>query len=99
MGPCGPCCHSRPPWGCPTGWDALHPAREHTCPHPGTAIVCGYGFLPFLALRVRHPFLGDLKKLITEDFVKQKEAETKAKGEDDTNIKEETKPFYSEKLY
>lgn len=34
-----------------------------------------------------------------EEFVKQKEAEAQAKGEDKTNIKEETQPFYNEKLY
>ena len=34
-----------------------------------------------------------------EEFVKQKEAEAKAKGENMANIEEETKPFYSEKLY
>lgn len=34
-----------------------------------------------------------------EDFVKQKEAEAQAKGEDKTNIKDETQPIYNEKLY
>uniref|UniRef100_A0A2K5KMG2 MAGE domain-containing protein n=1 Tax=Cercocebus atys TaxID=9531 RepID=A0A2K5KMG2_CERAT len=34
-------------------------------------------WIPFLALRVRHPFLGDLRKLITDDFVKQKYLEYK----------------------
>ncbi|KAF9888107.1 39S ribosomal protein L24, mitochondrial [Aspergillus nanangensis] len=34
-----------------------------------------------------------------EEFVKQKEAELNAKAEDVTNIGEETKPFYNEKLY
>lgn len=43
--------------------------------------------------------LGLPEPMSFEEFVKQKEAETKAKGEDDTDIKEETKPFYSEKLY
>ena len=34
-----------------------------------------------------------------EEFVKQKEAEAQAKGEDKTNIKDETQPIYNEKLY
>lgn len=43
--------------------------------------------------------LGLPEPISFEEFVKQKEAEAKAKGEDNTDIKEETKPFYSEKLY
>lgn len=31
-----------------------------------------WSWMCLLALRVRHPFLGDLRKLITDDFVKQK---------------------------
>lgn len=43
--------------------------------------------------------LGLPEPISFEEFVKQKEAEAKAKGDDNTDIKEETKPFYSEKLY
>lgn len=31
-----------------------------------------WSWMSLLAPRVRHPFLGDLRKLITDDFVKQK---------------------------
>ena len=34
-----------------------------------------------------------------EEWVKQKEAESKAQAEDQTNIKEATKPFYNKQLY
>jgi len=43
--------------------------------------------------------LGLPEPLSFEEFVKQKEAEAQAKGEDKTNIKEETQPIYNEKLY
>ncbi|KAF7482943.1 Hypothetical predicted protein [Marmota monax] len=36
-----------------------------------------WSWMSLLALRVRHPFLGDLRKLITDDFVKQKYLEYK----------------------
>lgn len=43
--------------------------------------------------------LGLPEPLSFEEFVKQKEAEAQAKGEDKTNIKGETQPIYNEKLY
>lgn len=43
--------------------------------------------------------LGLPEPMSFEEFVKQKEAEAQKKGEDATNIREETKPFYDEKLY
>ncbi|ODM23242.1 hypothetical protein SI65_00831 [Aspergillus cristatus] len=43
--------------------------------------------------------LGLPEPLSFEEFVKQKEAEAQAKGEDKTNIKDETQPIYNEKLY
>lgn len=57
---------------CPglTGQEALSPGRE--CSGPHGAVPPALVMDSFLALRVRHPFLGDLKKLITNDFVRQK---------------------------
>ncbi|EYE99828.1 mitochondrial 54S ribosomal protein bL28m [Aspergillus ruber CBS 135680] len=49
--------------------------------------------------RVERKRLGLPEPQSFEEFVKQKEAEAQAKGEDKTNIKDETQPIYNEKLY
>nr|KAF6435764.1 hypothetical protein HJG63_012493 [Rousettus aegyptiacus] len=62
----------RPHGAAPRGQEALSPVRECALAH-----IWALPRTPFLALRMRHPFLGDLRKLITDDFVKQKYLEYK----------------------